>query len=192
MDVHQSMGHLSQENVQISLRQKYWVFKGRAALWRVLSKPPFSNVGIDFFDHCWWNKAEIQLKMMVSFLLLNYPCDCQQSQVSTRKRFKIYFHYGWSWSQKEQIITSYYEVEGIGKRKTTEEIQSDKGRHLQRCMTCKHEERKSLKRSLWRNHWYSNVKFFEKLFMNEIKQSRIMRKNLTEYKSRWMRGMRKQ
>ena len=30
MDVHQSVGHLSQENVQISLRQKYWVFKGRA------------------------------------------------------------------------------------------------------------------------------------------------------------------
>ena len=33
--------------------------------------------------------------------------------------------------QKEQIVTSYYEVEGIGKRKTTEEIQSDKERHLQ-------------------------------------------------------------
>ena len=32
---------------------------------------------------------------------------------------------------KEQITTSYYEVEGIGKRKTTEEIQSDKERRLQ-------------------------------------------------------------
>ena len=29
------------------------------------------------------------------------------------------------------MITSYYEVEGIGKRKTTEEIQSDKERRLQ-------------------------------------------------------------
>ena len=33
--------------------------------------------------------------------------------------------------QKGQIIISYYEVEGIEKRKTTEEIQSDKKRHLQ-------------------------------------------------------------
>ena len=31
---------------------------------------------------------------------------------------------------KEQIIASYYEVEGIGKRKTTEEIQSGKGKTL--------------------------------------------------------------
>ena len=29
------------------------------------------------------------------------------------------------------MITSYYEVEGIGKRKTTEEIQSQKESHLQ-------------------------------------------------------------
>ena len=34
-------------------------------------------------------------------------------------------------AKKDQIITSYYEVEGLGKRKTTEEIQSDKERHLQ-------------------------------------------------------------
>ena len=31
---------------------------------------------------------------------------------------------------KEQIIASYYVVEGIGKRKTKEEIQSDKGKTL--------------------------------------------------------------
>ena len=77
MDVHQSVGHLGQEYVQTSFRQKYWIFKERAALWRVLSncltcqkqnaaegqqlildlpgnrlipdKPPFSNVGIDSF-----------------------------------------------------------------------------------------------------------------------------------------------
>ena len=29
------------------------------------------------------------------------------------------------------MVTSYYKVEGIGKRKTTEELQSDKERHLQ-------------------------------------------------------------
>ena len=32
MDVHQSVGHLGQEYVQTSLRQKYWIFKGRAVL----------------------------------------------------------------------------------------------------------------------------------------------------------------
>ena len=32
---------------------------------------------------------------------------------------------------KEQIITNYYEVIGIGKRKTAEEIQLDKERNLQ-------------------------------------------------------------
>ena len=47
-------------------------------------------------------------------------CDCRQSQVLTRERFKIYLHF------------NYYEVEGIGKRKTAEEIKSDKERHLQK------------------------------------------------------------
>ena len=28
---------------------------------------------------------------------MRIQCDCQQSQVSTRERFKIYLHYGWSW-----------------------------------------------------------------------------------------------
>ena len=34
-------------------------------------------------------------------------------------------------AKKKQVITNYYEGEGIGKRKTTEEIQLDKERHLQ-------------------------------------------------------------
>ena len=29
MDVHQSVGHLGEEDVLTSLRQKYWIFKGR-------------------------------------------------------------------------------------------------------------------------------------------------------------------
>ena len=33
--------------------------------------------------------------------------------------------------QKEQVITSYCQVEGRGKRKITEEIKSDKESHLQ-------------------------------------------------------------
>ena len=37
IDVHQSVGHLGQEYVQTSFREKYWILRGRAALWRVFS-----------------------------------------------------------------------------------------------------------------------------------------------------------
>ncbi|XP_068729037.1 uncharacterized protein [Montipora capricornis] len=74
---HQSVGHLGQEYVLTSLRKKYWIIKGRAAVRKVLSgcltcrkqnslrgqqmmadlpkerltpgDPPFSYVGIDYF-----------------------------------------------------------------------------------------------------------------------------------------------
>lgn len=36
MDVQKSVGHLGQEYVLTSLRQKYWIVKGRAAVRRVL------------------------------------------------------------------------------------------------------------------------------------------------------------
>ena len=36
MDVHKSVGHLGQEYVLSSLRQKYWIVQGRAAVRRVL------------------------------------------------------------------------------------------------------------------------------------------------------------
>ena len=77
MDVHESVGHLGQEYVLSSLRQKYWIVQGRAAVRRVLGncltcrkknalkgqqlmadlpsdrltpdEPLFSYVGIDFF-----------------------------------------------------------------------------------------------------------------------------------------------
>ena len=32
IDVHQSVGHLGQEYVQTSFREKYWILRGRAAL----------------------------------------------------------------------------------------------------------------------------------------------------------------
>ena len=37
IDVHQSVGHLGQEYVQTSFREKYWILRGRAVLWRVFS-----------------------------------------------------------------------------------------------------------------------------------------------------------
>jgi len=37
MTHHQSVGHLGQEYVLSSLRQKYWIIKGRAAVRKVLS-----------------------------------------------------------------------------------------------------------------------------------------------------------
>ena len=43
------------------------------------------------------------------------------------------------------MITSYYEVEGIGKCKTTEEIQSDKERHLQTLCDLRAQRREKLK-----------------------------------------------
>ena len=77
MDVHESAGHPGQEYVLTTVRQKYWIIRGRAAVQRVLGnwltcrkqnalkgqqvkadlpsdrltpdKPPFSYVGIDFF-----------------------------------------------------------------------------------------------------------------------------------------------
>ena len=77
MEHHESVGHLGQEYVLASLRQKYWIVKGRAAVRKVLGdcltcrkqnaprgqqmmadlpqerlipgEPPFSYVGIDFF-----------------------------------------------------------------------------------------------------------------------------------------------
>ena len=131
--------------------------------------------------------------------LLNSLCDCQQSQVSTRERFKIYLHYSWSWLLKEKIITSYYEVEAIGKRKATEEIQSDKERHLQTLCDLRAWRTEKLKddRSEWIdvNLMHSDTpmfNFFWEAFTNEIKQSRILRKNLTEYKSPWVKRIRTQ
>ena len=80
MDVHESVGHLGQEYVLSSLRQKYWIVQGRAAVRRVLGncltcrkknalkgqqfmadlpsdrltpdEPPFSYVGIDSLVYC--------------------------------------------------------------------------------------------------------------------------------------------
>ena len=77
MDVHESVGHLGQEYVLTSLRQRFWIVKGRAAVRKVLSgcltcgkqnslrgtqimgelprdrltpgDPPFSYVRIDYF-----------------------------------------------------------------------------------------------------------------------------------------------
>ena len=77
MDVHESVGHLSQEYILAKLRQKYWIIQGWAAVRRVLGncltcrkqnvvkgqqvmanlpsdrvtpdEPPFSYVGINFF-----------------------------------------------------------------------------------------------------------------------------------------------
>ena len=97
MDVHQSVGHLGQEYVQTSLRQNYWIFKARAALWRVLSncltcqkqnaakgqqlildlpgnrlipdKPPFSNVGIDSFGPLFMKQCRSTVKSYGVFSL---------------------------------------------------------------------------------------------------------------------------
>ncbi|XP_048586408.1 uncharacterized protein LOC116604491 [Nematostella vectensis] len=77
MDHHQSVGHMGQESVLSSLRNEYWVIKGRSAVRRVIGKclkcqrrrakpmeqfmadlpamrvaaeePPFTYVGVDYF-----------------------------------------------------------------------------------------------------------------------------------------------
>ena len=55
------------------------------------------------------NKVRFQHVNDLKFIYITVDCGCE----------------------KEQIITSYYKVEGIGKGKTTEEIQPEKERHLQ-------------------------------------------------------------
>ena len=80
-------------------------------------------------------------------------------------------------AKKDQIITSYYEVEGLGKRKTTEEIQSDKERHLQTLRDLRARRTEQLKDDRSERIDVNLMQSDSPMF------SRIMRKNLTEYKS---------
>ena len=77
-------------------------------------------------------------------------------------------------------------------------MQSDKERHLQTLCDLRVWRTEKLKddsgEGIDVNLMHSDpmFNFFWETFTNEIKQSRIMRKNLTEYKSPWVKRMRKQ
>ena len=90
-------------------------------------------------------------------------------------------------------------MEYENEKKTAEEMQSDKERHLQTLCDLRAWRTGKLKddrsEGIDVNLMHSDTPMFPfswETFTNEIKQSRIMRKNLTEYKSSWVKRMRKQ
>ena len=117
------------------------------------------------------------------FTRFDIACDCQQSQVSTRERFKIYLHYGWSWLLKG---TNNYKLLPSRRKRKTQNNRGNKigqGKSLTNVVWLASMKDGKTKRLLqWRNRykhnalWYSNVQFFWETFTKEIKQSRIMRK----------------